>query len=445
MPLLPLTFLFFSCIAIQQGGRPSLGAGRTVGSDTTILDHEIVFWFGDLNYRIEESQDKNNGSSSSYNGSIDSNYLDVNRIHDLIERKDFSLLKKRDQLNIEREKGNVFQNFEEGDLTFAPTYKYQPNTNQYERRAEKKIRAPAWCDRVLYRTMNKKFLQVKQINYFRSELLPSDHKPVGSFFECKLRVIITEQENFVYQELMKKLEFWTKNTNTVNVMEAMSSEPQPLPTVSITGLKMKNLMVKYDVPCSSKIMISNDGGGIVHWRFVPKLDDPKICKKWITVSARMFVRTSVSSCLREHHLTSYTVLCSGMSADNHHTATFPASCPCPYPCPRPYPYPCPRPYPYPYPCPCPCKTLDDISHFIILNTWALFLVTLNEVEINISFACLCTPCRMLNSILNYKTNTSPCGRQVSQQRGLLLPGEVADVTMSVLVDRRTSQLLNIGL
>jgi hypothetical protein len=93
---------------------------------------------------------------------------------------------------------------------------------------------------------------------------------------------------------MKKLEFWTKNTNTVSVIDAMSNEPQPLPTVSITGLKMKNLMVKYDVPCASKVMISNDGGGVVHWRFVPKLDDPRICKKWITV------RTHVHTCLLVH-------------------------------------------------------------------------------------------------------------------------------------------------
>ena len=354
------THISFLClyIASQQGGRPSLGAGRTAGSDTTILDHEIVFWFGDLNYRIEESQDKNNNnnsssSSSSYNGNNDSNYLDVNRIHDLIERKDFSLLKKRDQLNIEREKGNVFQNFEEGDLTFAPTYKYQPNTNQYERRAEKKIRAPAWCDRVLYKTMDKKFLQVKQMNYFRSELLPSDHKPVGSFFECKLRVIITEQENFVYQELMKKLEFWTKNTNTVNVMEAISNEPQPVPTVSITGLKMKNLMVKYDVPCSSKIMISNDGGGIVHWRFVPKLDDPKICKKWITVSMHMSVRTCVFHCLYEYHLTSYTFFVLSVLTAIISFSKLPSVLSLSH-----------------------RVTLHDISHFIILHTLALLLVNI---------------------------------------------------------------------
>ena len=34
--------------------------------------------------------------------------------------------------------------------------------------------------------------------------------------------------------------------------------------------------------------------------------------------------------------------------------------------------------------------------------------------------------------------------KVSQQRGLLLPGEAASVTLSVLVDKKASQLLNLG-
>ena len=40
---------------------------------------------------------------------------------------------------------------------------------------------------------------------------------------------------------------------------------------------------------------------------------------------------------------------------------------------------------------------------------------------------------------------TPFSPQVSLQRGLLLPGETAEVILSVLVDKRTSQLLNIGL
>jgi inositol polyphosphate 5-phosphatase INPP5B/F len=281
VPLISLHIQYIHSIraAYVQVVRPRNGSERTRNTDLSILDHEIVFWFGDLNYRIDEGGDKNsNNHPSSYGGFNDNNSLDLNKIYELIERKDFTLMKKKDQLNVEREKGNVFQSFIEGDLTFAPTYKYQPNTNHYERRPEKKIRAPAWCDRILYKTKNKKFLSVKQMNYFRSELLPSDHKPVGSFFDCTLRVIINEKENLTYRDLMKKLEYWNMKRS-----DADRQTESALPKVTITGLKMKNLVVKYDVTSTSTIEIKNIGDEIVHWRFVPKLDDTKICKKWISV------------------------------------------------------------------------------------------------------------------------------------------------------------------
>ena len=37
-----------------------------------------------------------------------------------------------------------FQKYEEGAIKFMPTYKYQPGTHKYERRPDKKKRAPAW-------------------------------------------------------------------------------------------------------------------------------------------------------------------------------------------------------------------------------------------------------------------------------------------------------------
>ena len=62
----------------------------------------------------------------------------------MIERRDLDTLRQHDQLNLERASGNVFQGFEEGQLTFLPTYKYQPNTDLYEARPEKKLRTPSW-------------------------------------------------------------------------------------------------------------------------------------------------------------------------------------------------------------------------------------------------------------------------------------------------------------
>lgn len=45
---------------------------------------------------------------------------------------------------------SITLDFEEGPLTFKPTYKYQPGTDLYEQRPDKKLRAPAWCDRILW-------------------------------------------------------------------------------------------------------------------------------------------------------------------------------------------------------------------------------------------------------------------------------------------------------
>lgn len=60
-------------------------------------------------------------------------------------------LRANDQLNLQRAAHKAFEGFEEGVLTFPPTYKYQPGADVYEERPDKKKRAPAWCDRVLWR------------------------------------------------------------------------------------------------------------------------------------------------------------------------------------------------------------------------------------------------------------------------------------------------------
>ena len=72
--------------------------------DLTILEHELVFWMGDLNYRIDDSVTKE----------------DVFRY---IKEKNLEILREKDQLNIERSKNNVFQGFNEDVLRFYPTYK----------------------------------------------------------------------------------------------------------------------------------------------------------------------------------------------------------------------------------------------------------------------------------------------------------------------------------
>lgn len=159
----------------------------------TISDNDVVYWLGDLNYRIDES-------------------IPLEEVFTRIENGDLAILRDNDQLNIERTRGNAFQDFSEGMLDFAPTYKYQPGTNDYDRRPEKKVRAPAWCDRILWRLIKGGSERVAQLSYRRSELKPSDHKPVSSLFACSLRKIVADKERAVFEDLLRELDKWENDS-----------------------------------------------------------------------------------------------------------------------------------------------------------------------------------------------------------------------------------------
>ncbi|KAL6994273.1 phosphoinositide 5-phosphatase [Sarracenia purpurea var. burkii] len=96
----------------------------------TILGHDGIFWFGDLNYRL---------------------YLDDKLARQLIKKQDWRGLQEFDELERELQDGGVFQGWKEGDIEFAPTYKYS-SSNCYRYSggagfpgtAGEKQRTPAW-------------------------------------------------------------------------------------------------------------------------------------------------------------------------------------------------------------------------------------------------------------------------------------------------------------
>lgn len=160
--------------------------------ELVIMDHEYVFWFGDLNYRIDES-------------------LLTEDVFALVHKSDIDTLLIKDQLRLEMLQQRVFCGFKEGAIAFHPTYKYIPGTSVYEDRAEKKVRPPAWCDRVLSYAKEENSLQ--QVQYCSTpSLTPSDHKPVFARFECDGRVIVEAREKTVYQELLRTLDRWENDS-----------------------------------------------------------------------------------------------------------------------------------------------------------------------------------------------------------------------------------------
>ncbi|NWU73290.1 PI5PA phosphatase, partial [Pterocles burchelli] len=139
-----------------------------------ILDHDLVFWFGDLNFRIES--------------------LDIRFVKYAIDSNILSQLWEKDQLNIAKSTWPVLSGFQEGPLNFPPTFKFDVGTNKYDSSAKK--RKPAWTDRILWkikspsvglgvggRRPSRGVLSVSQLCYCsHMEYTVSDHKPVAAIF-----------------------------------------------------------------------------------------------------------------------------------------------------------------------------------------------------------------------------------------------------------------------
>ncbi|KAI7285422.1 DNase I-like protein [Hortaea werneckii] len=132
------------------------------GDGSMILDHDICILNGDLNYRIDT--------------------MGRDTVVKQIEKGEISRLLERDQLLLSRKKNPGFRlrAFQEAPITFAPTYKYNLRSDEYD--TSEKRRSPAWCDRILYRGLG----NVKMEEYRRWEVRVSDHRPVTG--KLKLRV-----------------------------------------------------------------------------------------------------------------------------------------------------------------------------------------------------------------------------------------------------------------
>jgi phosphatidylinositol-bisphosphatase len=102
--------------SIQNGSLQMWFSGN---SYVSIPDHDIVIWLGDLNYRIDES-------------------IPCETVIDWSNRANLEELRVNDQLSIERQARRAFNGYQEGVLTFKPTYKYQPGMDEYDQRPEKK-------------------------------------------------------------------------------------------------------------------------------------------------------------------------------------------------------------------------------------------------------------------------------------------------------------------
>ncbi|XP_068082117.1 synaptojanin-1 [Anabrus simplex] len=158
--------------------------GRTLNS------HDYVFWCGDFNYRVD---------------------MDKDEMKELVKQKNYSKILQHDQLRIQQEAGNVFKNFIEGDINFAPTYKYDLFSDDYD--TSEKCRAPAWTDRVLWKRrkqipdtdLTSDWNPGTLVYYGRAELKQSDHRPVIAIIDVDICQIDDDRRSNVFKEVIQDL------------------------------------------------------------------------------------------------------------------------------------------------------------------------------------------------------------------------------------------------
>ena len=156
------------------------------GDGSMIMDHEICILNGDLNYRIDT--------------------MGRDTVIKAIKANNLQKLLERDQLLVSRRRNPGFRlrSFTELPITFAPTYKYDVGTDRYD--TSEKSRSPAWCDRLLFRGTG----SVTQLSYQRHELRVSDHRPVSGTFKVRIKSVVPDQREKVWQECEARFEMIRK-------------------------------------------------------------------------------------------------------------------------------------------------------------------------------------------------------------------------------------------
>ncbi|KAJ9483655.1 hypothetical protein VN97_g9737 [Penicillium thymicola] len=188
--------------AVWFEGESSGGSGEAIG------DEDFTFWFGDLNYRLDDipsddvrqvlsrhtaneydkERQKRHSSSHSGNPKADSDDESpsssppeeeetepvVGSVTEPVTDEDIdphndpaslqttiSSLLPHDQLGLQQRRGAAFhKGWREGDIAFLPTYKYDVGSVAMFDSSEKQ-RGPSWCDRILFRTHHDKLRHEK--------------------------------------------------------------------------------------------------------------------------------------------------------------------------------------------------------------------------------------------------------------------------------------------
>ncbi|KAK4468624.1 hypothetical protein MN116_007812 [Schistosoma mekongi] len=206
-----------------------------------ISDHDYIFVFGDLNYRITS--------------------LDSPTVRKSIFEKDFSAILKCDELLKLMGNRSLFDGFREPTINFAPTYKFDMNSNVYD--SSDKNRVPSYCDRIIWSGDGCEPIVYRSHPGF----ICSDHKPVSAYFSVGLRRIIRSAFQRTYESVLLSIDLTTNLS---------------LPQAELDRQELDFGCVHFHELCSQILTLTNVGLNDFHFKFLR--EGVGSFPPWLTVS-----------------------------------------------------------------------------------------------------------------------------------------------------------------
>ena len=247
------------------------GGGNGGGSEespSSVLGHDFVLWFGDLNYRLD---------------------LDNEATRELAVRMQYDSLTAHDQLNKARHTRAAFGEFAEGPIRFGPTYKYDVGSDAFD--TSEKRRPPAYCDRILYRAPpplsarpSHAAPRIECHAYAsRHEERTSDHRPVFASLTLRAAVPNEDERRKVAAEITRSLDAW---------------ENSCVPTATLDATDVDFGALRYGEPARRSLVLTNSGSTALTFAFerLPDAAGGQAMPHWLDVQPKSSLLTPGETC-----------------------------------------------------------------------------------------------------------------------------------------------------
>ncbi|OCF43755.1 hypothetical protein I317_02359 [Kwoniella heveanensis CBS 569] len=208
-------------------------------------DSHVLFWLGDLNYRID---------------------LPDSDVKKLVEEKKWEDMLAKDQLRSDIVSEQSFTGFTEPEISFPPTFKYVHGSTTHDLR-----RAPAYTDRIIYHYPTNPYtasstFDLKCDEYTSHDILWSDHRPVTASYSAQVRVADESSRGVELAAVMKELD---------------RLEEVYRPSLEIDGTSLEFGQVMYRQPVIREVKLRNVGRVPATYNFKPPSSDKPICKPFM--------------------------------------------------------------------------------------------------------------------------------------------------------------------